>query len=189
MLKEPCSLLLHELGDHVAEDSADSIEALVGGANVVQSVVIEQDLLDDENCDSLAELRARLHNPQAKRDDLSREKKVDHLARVVLNKRADDSEGRQAKILERAGFRRGVEKRVEEKRNVGCGKVRSSSYTRRKSRVLTAEEQSAGVVMRRNTLEERKGIANAVGGGCGELGRAQQGIDADNLLKEGGHDT
>jgi len=174
MLQQPCSLLLHKLSDHVAEDSTDSIESLVCGANVVQPVVIEQDLLDDENCHRLAKLRSRLHDSEAERDDLGREEKVNHLSRIIFNKRADDTEGRQAEVLERAGLRCSVEEGVEEKRNMGCEKVRNSPYFCPKGLgILTTEEQRACLVMRRNTLEERKGIANAVRGRRSQLGRAQ----------------
>ncbi len=54
MLEQPSRLLLDELGDHVAQDGAHGVEALVGGADVVQTVVVEQDLLDDEDGDGLA---------------------------------------------------------------------------------------------------------------------------------------
>lgn len=40
MLKETGRLLLDQLCNHVTEDSADSVEAFVGGADVVETVVV-----------------------------------------------------------------------------------------------------------------------------------------------------
>lgn len=76
MLQEPSSLLLHQLSNHVAENRTHSIEALVRGADVVQAVVVEQDLLDDEDGHGLAELGTRLHDAEAQRDNLGGEEKV-----------------------------------------------------------------------------------------------------------------
>jgi hypothetical protein len=101
MLQQPGSLLLHQLSDHVAEDRTHSIKALVGGADVVEAVVVEQDLLDDKDGYRLAELGARLHDAQAQRDDLGGEEEVDDLSRVILDKGADDPERGKAEILER----------------------------------------------------------------------------------------
>lgn len=54
MLEEPSRLLLDQLCDHVAQDGADGVEALVGGANVVETIVIQQYLLDNEDSNGLA---------------------------------------------------------------------------------------------------------------------------------------
>ena len=56
MLEQSCSLLLNELRNHVAEDCTNSIESLICGANIVQPMIIKEDLLHNEDCDSLAEL-------------------------------------------------------------------------------------------------------------------------------------
>lgn len=119
MLEKSGSLLLDELGNHIAQDGANGIESLVSSADVVQAVVVEQDLLDDEDGDCLAQLRAGFHDAQAKRNDLSREEKVNHLSRIILYQCANDTEGGQAEILERTGFRSGVQEGVEEQRDVG----------------------------------------------------------------------
>jgi hypothetical protein len=101
MLQQADSLLFHELVDHVAKDGTDSVEAFVGLANVRQANVIKQNLLDNEDCDSLAELRASLHDTKAERDDLGCQEEVDDLGGVILDKRADDTKRSKAKILER----------------------------------------------------------------------------------------
>ena len=41
MLQQTRSLGLDQLGNHVTKDGSDSIESLVGGADVVKAVVIE----------------------------------------------------------------------------------------------------------------------------------------------------
>lgn len=79
MLQQPYSLLIHQLSDHVREHGTHSIEALVRLADVLQSHIIQQDLLHDEDRDSLAQLRARLHNTKAEGDDLGGEEEVDDL--------------------------------------------------------------------------------------------------------------
>lgn len=56
VLEKSNRLLLHELVDHVAENCANCVEALVCLTDVRKTDVIEQDLLDDEDGDCLAEL-------------------------------------------------------------------------------------------------------------------------------------
>ncbi len=120
MLQKSCSLLLNKLVNHVAENSSDRIEALVSRTNVVQAVVVEQDLLDDKDGNGLAQLRASLHDAQAKWDDLSGEEEVDHIRAVVLDQGSDNTQGCKAQVLKWAGLRGGVEERVKEERNVSC---------------------------------------------------------------------
>lgn len=54
MLEKPHCLLVHQLSDHVAQYRSNSVEALVGLADVLQTHVIKQDLLDDKDGDRLA---------------------------------------------------------------------------------------------------------------------------------------
>ncbi len=42
--------------------------------------------------------------------------------------------------------------------------------------------------MRGHTLQESQGVADSVGRGRGELGRAEHGVDGDDLLHQGSHD-
>ena len=60
-----CRLLLNKLGDYIAEHRGYSVETLVCGADEVQRIIIQENLLDNEDGDSLAELRARLHASKA----------------------------------------------------------------------------------------------------------------------------
>lgn len=92
MLEKARRLLFDELSHHVAEDSANSIEAFVGRANVIEPIVVQQDLLDNKDGHSLAKLRASLHNPQAERNDLSCEEEVDDFRRVILHECSDNAE-------------------------------------------------------------------------------------------------
>ena len=70
MLEQAHRLSLHQLIDHVAENSADGVKALVSVANVRQACLIQEDLLNDEDCDSLLKLGPGLHDPQTERNDL-----------------------------------------------------------------------------------------------------------------------
>ena len=78
--------------------------------------------MNDENRDCLAELAARFHNTEAQWDDFGCEEKVDDFGAVVLYECANDTERSQAQVFEGPGFRRRVEKRVEEERDVSCAR-------------------------------------------------------------------
>lgn len=53
MLQQPDRLHLDKSANHVAQDCANSVETLVGGADVAQAGVIQEDLLHDEYGDGL----------------------------------------------------------------------------------------------------------------------------------------
>ena len=53
MLQQPNRLLLYQLGDHVTKHGADRIKALICLADVRQSHIVEQNLLDDKDGDRL----------------------------------------------------------------------------------------------------------------------------------------
>jgi hypothetical protein len=65
VLKQADRLLLDKLIDHVAEDRADGVKALVCLADICETNVVQQDLLNDKDGDRLAKLRACLHNTKA----------------------------------------------------------------------------------------------------------------------------
>lgn len=56
MLQKPRGLLFHQLRNHVAENSSNSIKSFICGANIVETMIVKQDLLNNEDCDRLAEL-------------------------------------------------------------------------------------------------------------------------------------
>jgi hypothetical protein len=118
MLKKSHRLLVDQLGYHIAEDCADSVETLISLTDVLQAHVVKQNLLDNEDGNSFAELRASLHDTEAKRDDLRGEEEVDDLGRVILNQSTNDTERGQTEVLEGPRFRCSVEERVEEERDV-----------------------------------------------------------------------
>lgn len=119
MLEQTRCLLLDELAHHVAEDGANCVEPFVRSANVVESVVVKENLLDDEDSDRLAELRPGLHDAQAEGDDLGGQEEVDNFRRIILHECADHTEGGQTEVFEWSRFGSGVEERIEEERNVG----------------------------------------------------------------------
>ena len=64
MLQESHSLGLDQLVDHIAEHCPDSIEAFISLTDVGEAHLVEEDFLDDEDGDGLAQLRAGLHDPE-----------------------------------------------------------------------------------------------------------------------------
>jgi hypothetical protein len=110
--------LLDELVNHVAKNSPHSVKALVRLADVCESNVIEQNFLNDEDGNGLAQLRPCFHDPQAERDDLSCQEEVDHFRGIVLYKCTNDSQRSKSEVLKwsRLGCR--VEKRIKEERDV-----------------------------------------------------------------------
>lgn len=65
VLEQTYCLLVDERLHHVAEDGADGVEALVRLTDVVESHVVEEDLLHDEDGDGFGKLAARLHDAEA----------------------------------------------------------------------------------------------------------------------------
>lgn len=193
MLQQPSSLLLDQLAHHVGEDGSDGVESLIGGADVVQAIVVKKDLLHDEDSNGLTELGARLHDAQTERNDLGGQQEVDDLGRVVLDKGANDTEAGEAEVLERARFGCRVQKGIKIEGDVGCGRDWSVAIAHRlaedKVWQHTVEEQCAGLVVGGHALEEGQSIADPVGGGSGELGGVEKGVDGYDLLDEGGHDA
>jgi hypothetical protein len=59
-------------------------ESVIGLTNVVQSRIVEEDFLKNKSCHSLGELVSGLHDPEAERDDLSCQQKVNHVLFVIL---------------------------------------------------------------------------------------------------------
>ncbi len=56
MLEKSRSLLLDKLRHHIAKDGPNSVKSLVCCADVIETMVIEENLLHDEDSDSLAKL-------------------------------------------------------------------------------------------------------------------------------------
>jgi len=84
MLQEAHRLRFDKLIHHIAQDSDHRKEAFIRMADVRKSRLVKEDLLDYENRDGFGQLRASLHDAQAKRDDLGGEKEVDDGGVVVL---------------------------------------------------------------------------------------------------------
>ena len=87
-------------------------------ADVTQAKVVQQDLLNDEYRDRLGQLRTGLHDAKAEWNDLRGEQKVDDFGAVVFDKRSNHAERSQTQVLERTRFGSGVEKGIEEERDV-----------------------------------------------------------------------
>lgn len=113
MLQESSSLLLDQLRNHVAEHGANSIESFIGGAYIIKTMIVEEDLLDNENGHRLAQLGARLHDAQTQRNDLRRQKKINDIGRIVLHQGPNDTQRRQPQVLKGARLGGCVEKGIE----------------------------------------------------------------------------
>lgn len=100
MLQEPCGLLLNKLGNHVAKHGSDGVETLVCGTDVVQPMIIKENLLDNEYSNGFAELRSRLHNSKAKRNDLGSKEEVDDIRGIIFDKGSDNTKRGQSQVFE-----------------------------------------------------------------------------------------
>lgn len=123
VLQEAGRLLLHKLGNHVGEHSANGIESLVGRADVVESAVVEQNLLNNEDGNGLTQFGSSLHDSEAQGDDFGGQQEVDDLGRVILDKSTNDTERGETKVFKGSRLGRGVQEGVEVKRDMGCGKA------------------------------------------------------------------
>lgn len=172
VLQQPDRLTLDNLRHHVAQHGPHCIESLVRLADVRQTHVIQQDLLNDENRDRLAELRAGLHDAKAQGNDLGGEEESDDVRVVVLlDQCPDDTERGETQIFKGAGLGGGVEEWVEEERDVRL------------------QEKTAGLAVARNALQQSKSVADTVAGLCGQRRRREQRVDRDDLLKKRRHDA
>jgi hypothetical protein len=120
MLQQPNRLLIHQLRNHITQDRPYGIKSLVRLADVLQSHVVEQDLLHDEDGDGLAEFRTGFHDAQAERDDFGGEEEIDYVCAVVFDEGADDAERGEAQIFEGTRFGGCVEEGIEEEGDVRC---------------------------------------------------------------------
>lgn len=129
MLEQTSRLLLHQLRNHVAQHRPHGVETLVRGADVVEAVIVQQNLLNDEDGNRLAKFRACLHDTKAKRDNLCGQEEVDDLGGIVLDQRANDAQRRQAEVFERPRLGGRVEEGVEVERNVCFVNVSATPFT------------------------------------------------------------
>jgi len=81
-------------------------------------MIVQQNLLHDEDGHSLAQFRSSLHNAKAERNDLGSEKEIDHIGRIVFDKRSYDTERCETKVFEWSGLGSRVEERIEEEWNM-----------------------------------------------------------------------
>lgn len=124
MLEQSDRLLLNQLSDHIAKDSAYSIESLICRTNVRQANVIEKDLLYNENGNGLAQFRTGLHDAETERNDLGGKEEVDDIRGVILHQGSNDTQRCETEVLERARFGGRVQKGIQEQGNVSCVRTR-----------------------------------------------------------------
>ena len=143
MFQEPNRLLIHQLCDHVREDSSYGIESLVCLADILKSHIVEQYLLNDEDSNRLAELRTCLHNTEAQGNDLGSE-----VGAVVLDKRANHPKRGKSKIFEGSRFGGRVEEGVKEEGNVCCLALTLAMSSKQSPEWKhTSKEETTGLMM------------------------------------------
>ena len=126
------------------------------------------DLLHNKGGNSFAQLAAGLHNAKTKWYYFSCEQEVDDIAVVHLNKCSNDTKRRQAQIFKGPSFADGVEKRVQEQRD------------------MRLEKAGASVRMTSDALQQRQSIANSIRCLSLKHGRVQHWVYACYLLKQNG---
>lgn len=136
MLEKTDGLSFDKANDHIAQDRTHGVESLICGADVPQTSVVEQNLLDDEDRNRLGELTAGLHNTEAEWNDLGRQEERNRRGRIVvvtgsstgvhgnagrwliLDQGSNDTQRCKAEIFERTRLGSSVEERIEEQWNV-----------------------------------------------------------------------
>ena len=96
MFQQPLRRLLFDTFHNVIKHTANlnnpyRVQSIKSLAQVIQSVLIIQNLLDNKSRDSLAELAASVHDPQAQRNDFSVDQKVDHFWIICLDQSSNNS--------------------------------------------------------------------------------------------------
>ena len=91
MLQEARRWLQQLIFHHVVKDSAHCKKTFRRHAQVRQSIIVHQDLLDDEGRHCLGQVGAALHYSEAKWDDFCLEQEGDDLWVVNLDESADNS--------------------------------------------------------------------------------------------------
>lgn len=158
--------MLDKLRDHVAQNRSHGVKSLVSSTNICKAYIVEQNFLYNEDRHRLAQFRTGFHDTEAKGDDLRGKKEVDDIRGVVFHQGSDHAQGSKTEIFKRARLGGGIEKRIEEKRNMGYSEQRIShgisNEKKKKTQGHTIQKQSAGLIMRRNTLEQSQCIADTI---------------------------
>ena len=114
MLQQPRRGLDQLAFYHVVEHGAHGEEPLCRHAQIGQTVVVHQYLLDDEGCNSLGKVGPSFHDAEAQRDDLRLQQERDHLAVIDFNQGANHAKRGQPEVLEGAPLADCVQEGVQE---------------------------------------------------------------------------
>ena len=108
-----------EFLEHGVEDGGDGKEPLDSGTDVVESLFVVEDLLDDERGHSLRESLSVLHDSQAERDDFRLHQERNGVLVALFDQSPDHAQRSHTQVLEDLALGRSVQERVQEQRNVG----------------------------------------------------------------------
>ena len=160
-------VVVDEFLEHAVEHGRDCEEALDGGADVAQSLLVAEDLLDDEGGHGLGERLSVLHDAQAQRHDFRLHQEGDRVGVAFLDQRSDHAQRGHSQILEDLAFGGGVEEGVEEE-----GDVRLQEFL-------------PGLLVEGEALEQADDEADAVGAGEFEIGRGREfSVYFDDFLEQ-----
>jgi hypothetical protein len=84
VFEEPNCLSCNKLLDHVAQYGSNGEEALVSMANVGETGLVEENLLNDEDGNGLGKFRASFHDAKAEGYDLRGQQEMDYGVVVIL---------------------------------------------------------------------------------------------------------
>lgn len=117
-------------------------KTIVGLTNIIQSSLVQQDLLENERGHGFGKLRTSLHDSKAKRDDLGGEEEIDHFLLIGLDQGPDHAQAGQTEIFEGSGLGDGMKERVKVQRDV------------------SQQESRSRVGMRSHALKQSQRVAN-----------------------------
>jgi len=167
--------------NHFSQHLRNGKEAVARLAHIVETIIIEQDLLDNEGGDCLTQFIAIFHDMQTQRDSFRLDQELSHLAvgndarggvghhigMRVLDQGANHTERGQTQVLKRTRVELSVQERIQEQGNVGL------------------EEEATCLWMRGDTLQQGERIAAAIAVIAIHLNVATQvGVHTDHFLNE-----
>ncbi len=130
MFEEASRWFLQLVHHHVVEDCAHCVEALCSLAQVVQSLFVQKDLLDDEGGHCLRKLGPSLHNPQAQGDDLCLQQETNHIVVIHLNQGSNHTQRGESQVFKGPSFAYCVQKRIQKEWDMGFQEKLPSFFVR-----------------------------------------------------------